>query len=697
MRFWLSLLSLTLVLGCSHAGKQIGPFAQPDAWQSTSETRNMRDNAVRIEGPLKTKTDLLRTSPTGEKLYVQVDVGLKEPALFLVDTGASISAIRPGLAQSLGMNIRREKGLLEGLGGAVSWSSGEMPPISIGKMKIHNVRAAIGVPGVPTSAGAMPLAGILGNNVWQQFVLSIDYKHNEMELSHPSAAAVPETAAPMVFDGYHCYAVIELEAGSEKNGVKDAVMLELDTGSRGVLLSGSTGKNLAHLATSGEEPIFGIGAEHNLPASALLRKTHRIPLRTVSLGGATVRGPQYAQLINYNTNQRIGPKEMPGLVGHAVFDGMRVVFDFPGRRFAIVESNSEERPADGHQVLLQQDKKRYGNRAERGLYRARLLVWQEDLPGAQAALNGYVKKNPENAEAQVLLARIRRTLGDTEAANQALSGLNPAQLVDQMELVGKVNTLLLSARPEEAHALAAEAITARPRAGDPHVAMADVFLHRGQLEEARAALLQATRLGENPDGHLLRRARLALLENDRVGAMAHLRRMIELYPSGGIAIWFYGQVAKQPEELQTLNADITRAANRLHPEDIPHDFMLSAHDRIGNANAATTLFEKGVRRDCAGLESRPAQNNCEAWYLAMANRDLDRALALAELATSEKPHRSDYLDTLAVVHWRRGEFKAAEKVAKNAALRSPSDIYLLWQLSQLSAETLKSPSASSAE
>jgi len=633
------------------------------------------------------KTDLLRTSPEGEKLYVQVDVGLKEPALFLVDTGASISAIQPALAQALGIEMRREKGLLEGLGGAVHWSSGEMPPIAIGKMKIHNVRAAIGVPGVPTTAGAMPLDGILGNNVWRQFVLSIDYKRNEMELAHPSVAEVPESAEPMVFDGYHCYAVIELEAGTEANPVRDAVMLELDTGSRGVLLSGATGKAFAHLASTGEEPIFGIGAGDNLPPSAFLQRTYRIPLRSVTLGGQTVRGPKYAQLINYNTKHRVGPAVMPGLVGHGAFDGKLVVFDFPRRRFAIVDSPGEARPSDGHAVLLQQDKKRYGNRADRGLYRARLLIWQEDLQNAQVALNGYVKKHPENAAAQVLLARIRRTLGETAAADEALAGLNPGELVDQMELLGTVNALILSSRPEEAHALAAEAIIARPNTGEPHVAMADVFLERGQLREARDELLTANRLGENPDGHLLRRARLALHEEDRVGALAHLRRMVELYPSGGIALWFYTQVATQPEELQTLTADMARATARLHPEDVPHDFMLSAYNRIGDTQASNALFDRGVGRDCEALEALAAQSNCEAWYLAMANRDLDRALSLAQLATEEKPHRSDYLDTLAVVLWRRGEVEAAEKVAKKAALRSPADIYLLWQLDRMASAT----------
>ena len=194
MRYRLPLLFLCVSLGCSHGSNRVSPFTHGDAWGNGSEQSKQRDTAVRIEGPLKVKTDLLRTSPDGEKLYVQVDVGLKDPALFLVDTGASISAIQPVLAQSLGIEMRKEQGLLEGLGGAVSWSSGELPPIAIGKMKIHNVRAAIGVPGVPTTAGAMPLAGILGNNVWKQFVVSLDYKRNEMELAHPSVAEVPSTA-----------------------------------------------------------------------------------------------------------------------------------------------------------------------------------------------------------------------------------------------------------------------------------------------------------------------------------------------------------------------------------------------------------------------------------------------------------------------------------------------------------------------
>jgi len=639
-----------------------------------------------IKGPEQTALDMLREAPGSDKIYVQADMGLDEPVVFLVDTGASVSVVNAPLVEALGLEPLAGKGVIEGIGGTTPWTSVVLPTMKLGDFTLHNVEAAAGVTGVPSFAGGPPYQGILGNNVWRNFVLSVDYPADSIQLERPEQAQIPESSVPMLFDGLHCYSFVRLEA--EQGETVHQVLLAIDTGARGILLSGFSGAPLGHLATEGEEPMLGIGSGENLPATGFIRRTRRIPIDSVELGGATIEDPGEAQWVNFEGPVRIGPSSMPGLLGHTVLHQHRVIFDYPGERFALVPSTAPERSLDGHQVLLDADLERHGDDPDRALYRARLLAWVDQEQQAIELMQAWLERHPDDEEAAIFLARLHLYQGELDAYWELVSQLDAASLAEQGELVTVVNGLALQGKGPQALELAQRAVEAWPDRSRTRIALADALLSQGEPQRARLALAEANRLDESPDGHLLRRARVALAEGDRIAALSHLRRLLEVLPSSGFAIWFYQHVSSA-EDLGTMSIDLDRAMARLHPGDRPLDFLASALDSLGQDERVDELLAEGLERDCEDLEDAAA-DNCQAWYRAMADRELDVALESATLATEAAPHRPDYLDTLAMVQWRQGKLEQALETSTRALRLSPEDIYLAWQVDRL-AEALQGP------
>ena len=91
----------------------------------------------------------------------------------------------------------------------------------------------------------------------------------------------------------------------------------------------------------------------------------------------------------------------------------------------------------------------------------------------------------------------------------------------------------------------------------------------------------------------------------------------------------------------------------------------------------------GLTRDCSKASDKASQQNCTAWYHALARTDLEKAEQLVETALAKRPHRAEYLDTLAVVLEAQGRHSDAREAAWKAALQVPDDVYLFTQALRL--------------
>ena len=654
---------------------------------SCAATRQMPVGAplppgLSYQGPDHVSVDLLRTYESATRIFVQARLPDGEYGLFLVDTGAAISALSEETATRLGLTLDRNFGSVQGLGGTSNFDRAVIPTIAFGDAVISDVDVAVGVRGIPEYAYFMPLDGILGNNVWSRFVLEVDYPSDTLSLHRPGTVKVPGNVRPMHFDGAHVLAPIGITTTGKPPFIDELVM-EIDTGAGELILSGASGRAFESSYTQGVEPIYGIGANEYLPASMYLQKTRRIPVAEVELGGKRIRKRIEAKWLNFDQGQRIGPKDMRGLIGHELLSQHVAWFDYQGSRFSLVNSRKPKRQINGHQVLLDQDIERFGTDSTRDLYRAKMYFAVDDEDRAVRHLESFLDAHPDNAEARELLAKVRRLSGDLAGAWQALASVSPGGLVDENEIIASVNGLLLDSRLSEAHTLATQAIQERPDEADAHIALADVLISQKQYVASNQSLLEAARLLQNPDANLLRRARVSLAGGDRHGALAKVRRLLKLYPTEGVFLWFYATLLTDDLESDMFEIDMKQAIARLHPGLRPLDFMVAAHRTLGDDMEVADLMKSGIERDCSLATDRPSKDNCYAWYLALAGKQTAEALVRIERALEEEGDRSDFLDTRAMVHLARGELVQAHLSAVAAARLDPDDVYMLWQAERI--------------
>lgn len=639
-------------------------------------------------GPKRAELDLWAAGPSGSKLYVEADLGDGVPRLFLFDTGADISAMSEEVARELGLTPVAQRGGVSGMGGRVSgWSAVRVPTVEVGPFDVHGIAFAVGVPGVPTQAGLVPVAGILGSNVWHHFQLAVDYPAHVLELYRPGLMPPSQDTIPLYLSRGHTRIAVDLLVvdPSAEGGVRSHPWeLEVDTGAYDVVLAGAPdhAEGLAELATTGLEPIFGVGADDSLPVTSFLRTTRRLPLQGVRVGNTVVEEELDARWVDYEGRGGFAPPDMPGLIGHKMFDSHRLVLDFPGRRLALLPPEREARDNDIHTWALDHLKRSDSANAE---YRAKLLVAVDRMDDGMALLDDHITAHPDDRDATVLLSRMVRAKGDPDRADALLAPFSPEQLVEHGTIVEAVNSRWLAGEVDAAVELATQATRAVPDSAPAQVALADALMARADWTGARRALREANRIADNPDGQLLRRAWVAANEGDTAAALTHFRRRLDLYPSGPFTPWLYAWTARDGELAPLVRRDIERALARLHPGDGPLDFVAAAMTLMDDPEAAAEWRTRGQDRDCPKAPSDASRANCEAWYAGLVGADLDTAWERIQAAVEAEPDRSEYLDTLAVVAEARGDLPAARDAARRAARLSPADVYLLWQVRRLDA------------
>lgn len=637
--------------------------------------------ATLAAGAASSTVDLWRGHPGADKIHVRVALPDGSPALFMIDTGSPLSVVHPAIAARLGLSVRTLPTLVEGLAGTTAWNHALLPRLGIGDFELVDVDVAVGVPGVPESAGPLPVAGLLGNNVWANFTCVVDYPADILELYRPGA--LRERARWRRLDTDQLRARVSVAVRTAARTVA-RVDLKLDTGAPGLNFIAGSGEPFRADSTVGMEPIFGIGAGlDELPYESFLRQTRRIPVASVALGGRRIVDAAWVPWIGGDEppSQGLGSD---GLVGHRTMGSFRTIFDFPGRRFALSPSRRAPRAFDAPRAWLAVEEALAD--PGRAATRARLRHALGDLEGARTELRAGLAERPQDAEIAGLLAWLARMDGDLEAALAILSRVPPGALAERGEWVGYINGLVIAGRIDEALTRSEDAVAAA-HPTDRHqddflVARSDALLAAGRTGEADAALIDASAVSPVRSAHLLRRARLAEATGDEAGARQALGRLVELNPLDGRPLWLYALSTRRPEVPALLALlDATRA--RLHPGDAPLDYLGAALLAAGQPHRAAEALANGRVLECVPMEPGPDRDNCDAWFWALEGRHLDEAEARVASAIALRPWNDAFHDTAAVVAWADGRLDDAVRHARDAARRSPGDPYLSWQLSRL--------------
>lgn len=632
-----------------------------------------------VRGPDRDTLSLLRLREGGTKIYVEATLPDGEVGLFLVDTGAEMSVLTEAAASRIALPFDGEQSIV-GVTGMATVQMGTLPWLRLGDLTVTQLEVAVGAPGASELAGGVPLAGILGNNVWSEFVVDLDYRANTLTLHRPGTIRLPKRAVPMQFDGAHIFAPIQFTPDGDPD-VVGVSWVALDTGAHDLLFRGPDGADYDGPFEEGVEPLFGVATSSDLPVSAYLHDTRRIAVDTIVAGGTTLDVDFDAVWMSWDVDD--GQRSWRALAGHELFEGRRVLFDFEGQRFAILKSRKKPAYHDAREHVLDAERARHGLAPERALVRAGLQLSLGEDDAALADLAALMATTAPSLAtdrdvARGLAARIHRARGELRRAGDLLDGYGPRELAEQGELIGVVNSLVLEGRTEDAADLVRKARLLVGETPEVLIAWSDAALAQGDMDAARSALLSASEQLSDPSAFVLRRARIALVSGDHDGAIAILRDAVLDNPLDGRVIWFYARVAGDTDR-DILSHDIGMARSRVHRRIQPHDFLAGAMAALGDRDAALAHLQDGLARDCR-QQAEPARDNCIAWYKTLAEDSLDEALSRVERALAEGGERADYLDTKAMVHLARRELEPARAAAWQAARLAPDDPYMLLQV-----------------
>jgi tetratricopeptide (TPR) repeat protein len=159
----------------------------------------------------------------------------------------------------------------------------------------------------------------------------------------------------------------------------------------------------------------------------------------------------------------------------------------------------------------------------------------------------------------------------------------------------------------------------------------------------------------------------------RVPGLAHLHQAHGLLAAG---------------KLDDALAEARRLRDYLPEETSIAIELVRALDRASRKSAADALFE-GVfpllQRACVAAPRSAECHNRLAWLGARCNRQLNAALRHARRAVALAPGVPGPLDTLAEVHFQRGEKAEAEAAIRQALKLAPADTYYAAQLRRITA------------
>ena len=128
-----------------------------------------------------------------------------------------------------------------------------------------------------------------------------------------------------------------------------------------------------------------------------------------------------------------------------------------------------------------------------------------------------------------------------------------------------------------------------------------------------------------------------------------------------------GKTAEAIEELH--QAEAVQPANIQLALDC--DVELRKHGAAGEADALYRRMLEQHEVFCRDFPHSGTYHNDLAWLAANLDRDLDKALAHAQRAVELEPQSAGILDTLAEVHFRRGNRAEAVRLAKRCLEMEP--------------------------
>lgn len=155
--------------------------------------------------------------------------------------------------------------------------------------------------------------------------------------------------------------------------------------------------------------------------------------------------------------------------------------------------------------------------------------------------------------------------------------------------------------------------------------------------------------------------------------MVHATQALQFYPTQPYFYWFAGSAYTMKGEDQEAVSYFERGRRFVTDKNMLVDFDSMIGDlyhTLGDHEQAFWAYDRVIAND----PDKSLVLNNYAYYLALEQKELDKALEMAAHAVELEPDNAIYLDTYAWVLYQRGEYEAAEvQMSKSIKLLKQPD------------------------
>lgn len=287
---------------------------------------------------------------------------------------------------------------------------------------------------------------------------------------------------------------------------------------------------------------------------------------------------------------------------------------------------------------------------------------------ALAFYDRAVELDPSSGLAYYARANYYRAAGDTAAYDREVYN---ALLQESLDVEPKMDMLTDYARrlfsDSTQHArideLFRKLIDIHPHEAELHKRYRDFLLAVDDAEGAAEQTSYALDIDPSDETLWIALAALRLNMNDFEGSLDDVRRALHYFPQQPTLRLLEAADLQQLgrlDEALTATAEGIKAIGNTDPVQLSN--LLTTRGDIFYAkqqsDSAFVYYDMAINQN---PENTTAKNNA-AYYLAVENRDLDRAEKLILQALDENPDQPTTLDTYAWVLFRKGDYEAARQV-----------------------------------
>lgn len=311
---------------------------------------------------------------------------------------------------------------------------------------------------------------------------------------------------------------------------------------------------------------------------------------------------------------------------------------------------------------------------------AQILISNERYDQALKMLETSLKRNPDFAEAHVLLAEIYRKKGDFEKCSQelqvAFTNKNLSSDV-KFKILSSYMLMMKDNKSEKTLdnlvGLTKELINQAPSDAKAYVVLGDLLTQKVDMKGARDSYVKATEFDKSVFEVWLAIVEIDAKLNDNESLAKHSEEAIEYFPNQAL-FWYHNGVANFVKKDFEKSISSLEEARNLALDN--KEMVKFVNGLLGDAYNEAKQYSKSDDAYEAVLKVDPNDEhvlNNYAYYLSLRKDKLSRALQLSTKLTENAASNATYLDTHAWVLYTMKEYQKAREVFEKA-VKLPSGV-----------------------